>query len=275
MGLSFWIKSELNPINRLLRKIRIPIVRNSTFIALWETNFFHSIVRWTSPEIKQFELKEFVLENIEISRSQLQQDLVAQFIFASKSRSAQGFFVEFGATDGIGLSNTFVLEKNYGWRGILAEPSRRYRESLELNRNCQIDFRCVYSIGGQEIEFTEMEIGEHSSIEGFSRTTARESGDQVRDSYLVETITLEQLLDTYDTPSFIDFLSIDTEGTEYQILKDFNFTKYKFGFIAVELSQNIGNIHDLLSTNGYERVLSNVSRWDGWYVSKENSTLFH
>lgn len=262
-------------IKYFVKNFQIPILRSATFKTLWKTNFFHSIVRWTSPEISQLELKEFVLGNIEISRSQLQQDLVAQFIFAHKSNTQQGFFVEFGATDGIWLSNTFLLEKNYGWTGILAEPSRRYVEFLRTNRRCKLDFRCVYSTSEKLIEFTEMEIGEHSSIKGFSRITAGRSEDQVRDSYLVETTTLEQLLDTHNAPSFIDFLSIDTEGTEFQILKDFDFSKYKFGFIAVELSQNISSINNLLLINGYIRVLSNTSRWDGWYVPRENLALFH
>jgi FkbM family methyltransferase len=263
----------LNLINLFLQKFRIPIVRRTTFKTLWETNFFHSIVRWNSPEITQLKLREFVLSEIEKSHSQLQQDLVAQFIFAHNPKSTQGYFVEFGATDGIGLSNSFILEKYYGWTGILAEPSRRYKEPLKSNRNCHIDFRCVYSIGGQEIEFTEMEIGEHSSIEGYSRTSMEESGDLVKDSYLVKTVTLGQLLKTNQAPRFIDFLSIDTEGTEYFILKDFNFDEYTFGFIAVELSQNIREIDELLTNNGYVKVLSNLSRWDGWYVPRENSAL--
>ncbi len=256
--------------SRFLRNLQIPLIRVATFQTLWRTNFFHSVVRWTSPEITQKGLSEFVLTNLENSHSQLQQDLVAQYIFSHNSKSVQGFFVEFGATDGIVLSNTFILEKRYGWRGILAEPSRSYRDSLKANRDCAIDFNCVYSQGGQKIEFTEMEIGEHSSIEGFSRTTALESGDVVKDSYLVETVTLEQLLVRHNAPAFIDFISIDTEGTEYQILKNFDFSRFTFGFIAVELSQNIAEIDDLLTRNGYIQVLSNLSRWDGWYVPNNN-----
>lgn len=260
----------MHPFSRFLRNLQIPIIRVATFKTLWRTNFFHSVVRWTSPEIAQKGLSEFVLTNLENSHSQLQQDLVAQYIFSHNSKSGQGFFVEFGATDGIELSNTFTLEKRYGWRGILAEPSRSYRDSLKANRNCAIDFNCVYSQGGQEIEFTEMEIGEHSSIEGFSRTTALESGDVIKDSYLVETVTLEQLLVRHNAPAFIDFISIDTEGTEYQILKNFDFSRFTFGFIAVELSQNIAEIDDLLTRNGYIQALSNLSRWDGWYVPNNN-----
>ena len=260
----------MNLFSYFLRKLQIPLLRAATFQALWRTNFFHSVVRWTSPEIMQKGLREFVLTNLEYSHSQLQQDLVAQYIFSHCSKSRQGFFVEFGATDGIVLSNTFALEKRYGWTGILAEPSRSYRDPLKANRNCGIDFNCLYSVGGLEINFKEMEIGEHSSIEGFSRTTAMGSGDVVKNSYLVETVTLEQLLVSHNAPLFIDFISIDTEGTEYQILKDFNFNRFSFGFIAVELSQNIAEIDDLLTRNGYTRVLSNLSRCDGWYVPNEN-----
>ena len=150
----------MNLFSYFLRKLKIPILRSATFQALWKTNFFHSVVRWTSPEITQKGLREFVLTNLENSHSQLQQDLVAQYIFSHCSNSTQGFFIEFGATDGIALSNTFTLEKRYGWTGILAEPSRSYRDPLKANRNCAIDFNCLYSVGGLEIEFTEMEIGE-------------------------------------------------------------------------------------------------------------------
>jgi len=267
----YWTKRKLHPILQLLRLTKVGLVRNATYQALWKTNLFHSISRWTKPGLQNLELRGYILSNIEFSKSQLQQDLIAQFLFERNSKRKQGYFVEFGATNGIELSNTFLLEKFFEWDGILAEPSRRYASQLQVNRNCNLDFRCVYSRNGLKINFTEMEIGEHSSIQGYSRTPSGASGDIVRDSYKVETTTLEQLLITYNAPRFIDFISIDTEGTEFLILKDFNFNRFTFGFIAVELSQNIDEIDKLLITNGYVKVLSNFSGWDGWYVSRENA----
>lgn len=54
-----------------------------------------------------------------------------------------GFFVEFGATNGIDLSNTYLLETEFGWNGILAEPDKYWHTSLIANRTAIIDIRCV------------------------------------------------------------------------------------------------------------------------------------
>ena len=55
------------------------------------------------------------------SKSQYRQDL---FVLSELEFKRDGFFVEFGATNGINGSNSFILEKNFGWKGILAEPAK-------------------------------------------------------------------------------------------------------------------------------------------------------
>ncbi len=79
------------------------------------------------------------------------------------------------------------------------------------------------------------------------------------------------MLKLYSAPKYIDYLSIDTEGSEYEILKAFDFSQYTFGFISVEhnYSELRAKIHDLLVQEGYTRVLSEVSMWDDYYISKK------
>jgi hypothetical protein len=66
----------------------------------------------------------------------------------------------------------------------------------------------------------------------------------------------------------MDYLSIDTEGSEYDILSSFNFDKYKFRVITSEhnFTQNREKIYTLLKKQGYERKFEDISEFDDWYV---------
>lgn len=75
------------------------------------------------------------------------------------------YFVEFGATSGILLSNTFLLEQNYSWTGILAEPGRIWESSLRTNRlNTKKSTEIVWSHSDQVISFSENYDPELSTI---------------------------------------------------------------------------------------------------------------
>ena len=81
----------------------------------------------------------FAQEHLHVSQSQILQDLFVLYELRGKEN---GFFVEFGATNGIDSSNSFLLEKHYHWDGILAEPGRIWQEQLKKNRGSRIDCRC-------------------------------------------------------------------------------------------------------------------------------------
>jgi hypothetical protein len=87
-------------------------------------------------------------------------------------------------------------------------------------------------------------------------------------TYNVETISLLDMLDKYNAPSIIDYMSIDTEGSEYEILKAFDFNRYKFKVISCEhnFTSARDSIHRLLESKGYERKYEHLSQWDDWYV---------
>ena len=217
-----------------------------------------------------------IAKYIPYSHSQLAQDLFA--ICNSAEQNSSGFFVEFGATDGISMSNTFLLEKMLGWRGILAEPARVWHQDLHRNRSSIIDTRCVFPESGSKIPFLEVFQGdgtaaspELSSIKSFAENRDWASRARKNNSieYLVETISLNDLLDHHDAPKVIDYMSIDTEGSEYEILKHFDFGARKILFLTVEHNYRKVNrelIRGLLEQNGYTRVLVEISQFDDWYV---------
>jgi len=213
-------------------------------------------------------LSQYLAQNLFRSRAQLLQDLIVGYLFRNK---AIGFFCEFGAADGKSLSNTYFLEKDLQWHGILAEPSRRWHDLLFANRNCKISLSCVYHTSNLEIIFNEVDDGMLSTIDEYSSFDLH--GDNRKNGllYSLPTITLKDLLIENSAPSYIDFLSVDTEGSEWAILEKFDFAAFTFGAIFVEhnFGENREKILNLLESNGYRRILVQYSKWDDWFISEE------
>lgn len=205
------------------------------------------------------------IENI---KSQIGQDVFALFALNWKRN---GFFVEFGATNGLELSNTYLLEKDFGWTGILAEPAKIWHDDLKKNRTAAIDLDCVWRETGKKLDFTSSASAEFSTITHFA---GKDAHAQVRiggDAYEVNTVSLSDLLVRHNAPRNIDYLSIDTEGSEFHILEAFDFNRHRISVITCEhnFSPQREKIHQLLVRNGFLRVFEGFSRWDDWFVNKE------
>jgi hypothetical protein len=200
------------------------------------------------------------------SRSQLRQDL---FVLFETEFKINGFFVEFGATNGIDLSNTYLLEKEFSWTGILAEPAKVWETQLKANRsNTIIETLCVWKDSNSRLDFNETDAPELSTVDIYSDKDGHRNTRSAGKKYEVQTISLNDLLIKHRAPKYIDYLSIDTEGSEYEILQAFNFNEFSFGIITVEhnYTPQRDMIFDLLTTHGYERKYENLSEFDDWYV---------
>ncbi len=207
---------------------------------------------------------QFVLGHFAESRAQLFQDL---FVLFSLNQKREGFFVEFGATDGVELSNTLLLERSHQWKGILAEPAKCWHEDLMKNRHCVIDRRCVWTKSGEVLEFKEVSDRELSTITRYSDQDGHSDSRRTGKTYPVETISLDDLLASNGAPNRIDYLSVDTEGSELEILRAFGFHKYDVRIITVEhnFTMNRDAIRILLESRGFSRVFETFSMWDDWY----------
>ena len=115
-------------------------------------------------------------------------------------------------------------------------------------------------------------MAELSTIDSFTDVDANSNRRQHKNIYQVETISLSDVLRKYNAPKIIDYLSIDTEGTEFEILNAFDFSEYSFNVITVEhnFTSNREKIFDLLSRNGYRQVFQEISLFDDWYVHPED-----
>ncbi len=194
------------------------------------------------------------------AKGQLFQDLWALWV---SGRKRGGYFVEFGAASGVYLSNTWLLEKKMGWNGILAEPNPVFLESLQTRRTSAISAKCVYPRSGETLDFLAAEIAEYSRISsipaGDGKETERsENGRTVQ----VETISLNDLLIEHGAPEIIDYLSVDTEGSELAILSAFDFGRWDVRSISVEhnFTSNRDGLFELLSANGFRRQWTEISR---------------
>jgi hypothetical protein len=91
----------------------------------------------------------------------------------------------------------------------------------------------------------------------------------------VETTSLLDLLKHHNAPKHIEFLSVDTEGSEFEILNAFDFSQYTFGAICVEHNylENRPKVKQLLLANGYRQVYPELSDFDDWFVPRTNETI--
>jgi hypothetical protein len=211
----------------------------------------------------------FIIRMLRASKSQICQDVfVACQLGLWKKTSAHRYFVEFGATDGITMSNTYIFEKRFGWDGLLIEPARVWKDRLIANRSSDFDFRCVFNATGQKVEFNESENAVYSTIQNFSKIDTHAQERITGGKYIVDTVTLNDVLENHNAPKIIDYLSIDTEGSEFTILNSVDFNTWSFKVITVEhnYTSQRALIYELLTLNGYKRVLENISFMDDWYV---------
>lgn len=209
-------------------------------------------------------LPEDANELLNESCSQLGQDV---FAFLASGKKKEGYFVEFGAGDGVHLSNTLMLERRHGWKGILAEPLAEYHDSILGKRSAILDGDCVWHTSGETLNFVK--AGYLSTIDSYvfsdHHGEARASGE----SFPVTTVSLWDLLERHHAPRTIDFLSIDTEGSEFDILNAFPFdSKYEIRAIACEhnYSTSRDGIRELLVSKGYRQIDSLLSQHDDWFV---------
>ena len=176
-----------------------------------------------------------------------------------------GFFIELGANDGLTQSNTAFFEKSRKWRGILVEPSLVGYNLCVKNRPESICFNCACVSNDYNGEYVYGDF-QNNMLMGSIDGVRCNSNKLIK----VKATTLEQLLDL-QTITNIDFLSLDTEGYELNILKGLNLNKYRPNYMLIEIYQkDYNNIIIFLQINKYSLIgnftnynLLTNPRWDG------------
>jgi FkbM family methyltransferase len=172
------------------------------------------------------------------------------------------YFIDIGANDGKTLSNTFLLEKDYDWKGICSEPLPEAYAKLVKCRNVICDNNAVFSQSDLSLEFSESDL-----LSGITKFIDKHGVAKKSNKIFVKTITLQSLLDNYNAPKIIHYFSLDTEGTELEILKSIDFSTYTFLYINLEhnyIEPRRSEIQVLLLNNGY--LYRGANHWDDDYI---------
>ncbi|MDJ0630792.1 MAG: FkbM family methyltransferase [Rhodobacter sp.] len=213
------------------------------------------------------EFFEYLVRRAPRTYSQLGQDL---WVLSTLGHPRDGYFVEIGAYDGVNISNTVLLE-SLGWDGLLVEPNPAAFAALKSARTAKAIRRCVSAVDGETVEFKSVDTKpELSKVLTVASDVHDISGLRAHFQILsIPTISPKKMLLDAGAPKVIDYLSIDTEGSELEIAKAFPFEEYKVRLISVEhnFGEQRDEIFDLLSGHGFQRVLTSVSRFDDWYVN--------
>lgn len=206
--------------------------------------------------------------------SQIEQD--KYFIENIIKYKPNGLFLEIGGYDGITGSNTYFLEKNLGWNGIIVECNPTLVEKCKNTRSCYICDKALYESDNAELLFTipygDEIIGGKEQLGGIKTLLKPESLKAFQRCYkeskdiIVKTININTLLETRKIYS-IDYVSLDVEGGELSILKTWDFNKHKVKFLTVEhgnIAHYQKSINILLTSKGF--VLHRNNKWDDEYI---------
>jgi FkbM family methyltransferase len=207
---------------------------------------------------------DYGMQRFDLSNAQLMQDLFVDFVLQKED----GTFVEFGAYDGVTFSNSLYLESIKNWRGLLAEPTPRLQQLIAQQRPlATLEKRCVYSRSGEILEFTEAKSGDLSTIRGLEQSDHMGRSRRSVNVHKVETVSLDDLITTHFSSRHVDYISIDTEGSEWVILQSYNFTARPAVFtVEHNFTDTRERVAELMKNQGYLNVFAEFTGFDGWFV---------
>lgn len=201
----------------------------------------------------------------QLCTSQAGQDLwVYGNVFDEKR---DGFFLEVGAHDGVYLSNTYLLEKRYGWSGILVEANPASFAQLESNRTANCVNACVSS-HEEVVEFS------NNSVFGGIVAADCDNRDTTEAESVVkmQTVPLESVLDKANAPAEIDYFSIDIEGAEDRVLLEFPFERYKFTSLTIERPSP--ELREVFEKHGY-LLVAEIPGLDCFYIHESHRKSYY
>lgn len=195
-----------------------------------------------------------------------------------------GYFVELGANDGVTQSNSLYFEKYRNWRGLLVEPAPQNYLKCRRNRSARASIYCAACVSFEyDKEFVRIAYSNLMSTPVSLESDIQDprAHAQLGDRFLGngETVfefgavarTLNSLLLDAGAPGVIDFLSLDVEGAELEVLKGVDHQAFRFKYLLVEC-RDFSRLSSYLASHGY-RFVEPLSSQDYLFAAEELSQL--
>jgi FkbM family methyltransferase len=169
-----------------------------------------------------------------------------------------GFYIDVGAYDGITYSNTLDLDNGLSWKGICIEPIPEIYDKLVKNRS---NAECINVAAGKEnkdVEFwhvegyAEMLSGIASCYDGAHIARINNEIKRYGGSIKKIKINIIMLKDIINKP--VDYLSIDAEGSELNVIKGLDIYSNRPKLISLEDNGYTNDPFLFLESNGYKRL---------------------
>ena len=226
----------------MLKKYILRLYLYSTFLLLYPFSYL--------------KLKYKIFLDFSISNSQIFQDIIV--LYFTKYKKA-GYFIEVGAGDGYHLSNTYLLEKFYKWDGLLIEPSKNLYDDQKKFRSCKKINAAVYKKDTTKFYYEREDP--------YSGSISNEL--EYKKKHKIRFLKMSTIFKLKKIKQKIDYLSIDIEGNELDVLTTIDFKTHRVKFISIEHNfdrQKRLKIFNFLSKLGYIRILKKISYMDDYYI---------
>lgn len=192
--------------------------------------------------------------NLESQKGQVRFLLENVFNYAEVGLAREGFFVDLAAGHPTTHSNTWFLETFLDWKGILIEPNPRFAELLREQRTASVVEKVIAAEDDVSVPF-RIDNGMLGGIVGdeFDNYPKKiENAEGKTEVVALKTQTLHSVLESCGAPAEIDYLSLDVEGAEWECLRSFPFSRWRFRALTIERMPL--NLALLLDANGYIQV---------------------